>query len=71
LRKTRKENNMDNKSPLIRPSYQTIGEICTRLNCGPRRVKKLIQEGLPAVKVVGQYMMLEKRYLEWLEKKSK
>jgi hypothetical protein len=59
------------KATPIKSSYQTLGEICTRLNCGHRRVKKLIQEGLPAVKVVGQYMMLEKRYLEWLEKKSK
>ena len=54
----------------IKPSYQTLGEICIRLNCGPRRVKRLIKEGLPAVHVAGQYMMTEKRYLEWLDKKT-
>jgi hypothetical protein len=59
------------KPTLVKTSYQTLGEICTRLNCGSRRVKKLIQEGLPAVKVVGQYMMLESKYLEWLAEKSK
>ena len=61
---------MDNKPTTVKSSYQTLGEICTRLNCGSRRVKKLIREGLPAVKVVGQYMMLESKYLEWLASKS-
>lgn len=51
----------------IKPSYQTLGEICERLNCGPKRVKRLIKEGLPAVFVAGQYMMSEKKYLEWVE----
>lgn len=51
----------------IKPSYQTLGEICTRLNCGSKRVKRLIQEGLPAVLIAGQYMMSEKSYLEWVD----
>ena len=55
----------------IRPSYQTMGEICQRLNCGPRMVKRLIREGLPASQIAGQYMMLEKNYLTWLEGKTK
>lgn len=54
----------------IKPSYQTLGEICTRLNCGPKRVKRLREEGLPVIVVAGQYMMTEKRYLEWLDSKS-
>ena len=63
---------MDNKTHLIiKPSYQNLAEICTRLNCGPDRVKRLIQEGLPAAKIAGQYMMSERRYLEWLEDKLK
>lgn len=57
---------MDNKPTPVKSSYQTLGEICTRLNCGPRRVKKLIKVGLPAFKCVGQYTMLESKYLEWL-----
>lgn len=61
---------MNNKPPIpiIRPSYQTLGEICTRLTCGRKRVKRLIQEGLPAICVAGQYMMTEKKYLEWLDR---
>lgn len=55
----------------IKPSYQTMGEICCRLNCGPRMVKRLIIEGLPASKIAGQYMMSEKNYLQWLEGKTK
>lgn len=55
----------------IKPSYQTLGEICERLNCGPRMVKRLIKEGLPAAQIAGQYMMSEKNYLDWLEGKTK
>lgn len=54
----------------IKPSYQTLGEICVRLNCGKKRVKRLIQEGLPATFIAGQYMMTEKKYLEWLDQVS-
>jgi hypothetical protein len=57
---------MDKPTP-VKSSYQTIGEICTRLNCGPKRVKRLIREGLPAVLIAGQYMMSEKTYLEWID----
>ena len=55
----------------IKPSYQNLAEICARLNCGPDRVKRLIGEGLPAAKIAGQYMMSERKYLEWLEDKLK
>ncbi|MBU0768439.1 MAG: helix-turn-helix domain-containing protein [Proteobacteria bacterium] len=55
------------KPSTVKSSYQTIGEICTRLNCGPKRVKRLIREGLPAVLIAGQYMMSEKTYLEWID----
>ncbi len=58
------------KPTTVKPSYQTIGEICFRLNCGPKRVKRLIREGLPAVLVAGQYMMSEKNYLEWIDRIS-
>lgn len=54
--------------PKIKPSYQTLDEIGTRLNCGHLRVKALIKEGLPAKNIAGQYMMSEKLYMEWLEK---
>lgn len=60
---------MEKPTP-IKPSYQTIGEICSRLNCGPKRVKRLIREGLPAVLIAGQYMMSEKNYLEWIDRVS-
>jgi hypothetical protein len=59
------------ESTTIKPSYQTLGEICQRLNCGPHMVKRLIKEGLPAAKIAGQYMMLENNYLEWLGSKTK
>ena len=58
------------KPTTVKPSYQTIGEICSRLNCGPKRVKRLIREGLPAVLIAGQYMMSEKNYLEWVDRIS-
>lgn len=48
--------------------YQTLGEICTRLNCGPDRVKILIKdEGFPAVKVGGQYMTTEDAIVKWMD----
>jgi hypothetical protein len=59
--------NADSK---IKPSYQNLGEICDRLSCGPDRIKRLISEGLPAAKIAGQYMMTEKKYLEWLERQT-
>jgi hypothetical protein len=49
-------------------SYQTLGEICTRMNCGPRRLKKLIRKhGFPAKKICGQYMTTDEAILEWLK----
>jgi hypothetical protein len=57
---------MENK---IQPVYQTLGQICTRLECGPRRVKSLIQEGLPVAVIAGQYTMTEEGYVDWVKNK--
>jgi len=51
----------------IKPLYQTIGEISARLQCGDRRTKKLIDAGMPVALVAGQYMITEKRLLEWAD----
>jgi len=54
----------------IKPSYENLREICNRLGCGRVRILRLLQEGLPAVKIAGTYMMTERAYLEWLDRKA-
>lgn len=55
----------------IKPSYEGLNEICGRLGCGADRVRRLIQEGLPAIKIARSYYMTERAYLDWIDGEAK
>jgi hypothetical protein len=60
---------MVTENQTIKPSYQTMQEICIRMQCGPRRLKKLIrEEAFPAKRIGGQYMTTDAAILQWIEK---
>ena len=51
--------------------YQTLGEICKRMRCGMRRLKKLIHhEGFPIVKIGGQYMTTDVMITDWINRRA-
>ncbi len=50
--------------------YQTLGEICSRMRCGERKIKNLIRfESFPAVKIRGQYFTTDAMINEWIIKR--
>lgn len=50
--------------------YQTFGELCLRMNCSRKRMKRLIfLDDFPAILIGGQYVSSELKIQEWLARK--